>query len=464
MHYLLATIDGKPVAAPGVRIRNCLGGYVTFELGPYARSPFGVLAQPVTLTLIGSKKQKQLSIHGITCAAEGMLVGHSRAGLLDVAPRSNRFETAAPQKLLAALTKDYPQPPVIECTVKEHANKPVEQHNETDFDFLSHAIPHALIFDTGEKLRIIPKADLTHAVTREDMPDGSGSWSADVTHVALSAAAHCLDPGEKTTVKVEKHEMNEYISHPEIMEFFSDVARFMEMIPPAKFLTTGRSSEGLRKRLQRTFWQQLAQALRYTFHTANGAIGVGTRLTGLSRGPLVVAITHGHFVDGDFMQEVTAVPEPLAPLWGYEPAAAAETLVLATIAEGTDPLHLGRVPIYFADQPTQIVWARGVTLHAAKSFQLASRFAPGEEVIVGFLHDNPGAPVVLGSVFHGKNKPQMTAAHELLIQCGKMTVRLSELGFDVLIGDSQFGITAEGITFKGKTITGQTDAHKLEMK
>ena len=85
-------------------------------------------------------------------------------------------------------------------------------------------------------------------------------------------------------------------------------------------------------------------------------------------------------------------------------------------------------------------------------------------MIVGFLHDNPGAPVVLGSVFHSKNPPKKTAQHEMVLQCGKLIVRLNSVGFEVLIGDSRFVIASDSIILNGKKITGKSAKHKWELQ
>ena len=355
---------------------NRLRGYYTFDLGPLSGEPFRWLAQPVELNLFDDRGN-QLVVRGVTRSGGDMIRGHSLVGLADVSPRSHRFESASPAKILPVLTSPYNGRLVVDCKAQAGAAKPIEQHEQTDFEFLSYALPEAVLFDTGQKLCILPAAEGTLNVVAADLPDGPGSWDVqDVSAVAQSAAAHGLDPGERLTASVSG--LDGPVAHPELAEFLEAVSRFRELVPPVKFLTTARSSEGLRLRLMRALRRQLAQAMSYRFRTSNLRITVGTRLSGLTRGPLVVAATEWQFVDGMFMEEVTAVPEPLAADWGQEWAPRAESLVLATVADGPDPLHLGRVPITCADQPSQIVWRGGRPGTPARTSRSVRRMPPAK--------------------------------------------------------------------------------------
>src|SRR4051812_41115987 len=107
MHYLQTMIDGRKFATSGARITNSMRGYYIFELGPAAGLQFDVLGRLATLSLIDATGGAFLTINGVTTSADDTLVGHSRAGLLDVAPRSHRFEAADPKQFVAAIKKGY---------------------------------------------------------------------------------------------------------------------------------------------------------------------------------------------------------------------------------------------------------------------------------------------------------------------------------------------------------------------
>ena len=213
MHRLVTTIDGRPFRAAGARFANGLRGYYTFEFGPFSSNPFGMLARPVTLAMTGDGGDA-LTIVGVSRSADAMIAGHSRAGLFDVASRSHRFESSKPTTLLASIAKDYKEPPPHACTMADAASRPVEAHDQTDFEFLAHALPTALIVDDGSTLRIASKAVSEHVLSVSDLAEGAGTWRADVTDVALSAAAHALDPGGPLSVAVGGDALKDLAAHP----------------------------------------------------------------------------------------------------------------------------------------------------------------------------------------------------------------------------------------------------------
>jgi len=83
-------------------------------------------------------------------------------------------------------------------------------------------------------------------------------------------------------------------------------------------------------------------------------------------------------------------------------------------ALGKDPAGEHRVhvalPLMGASENT--VWARLAGFHASSKF--GAFFVPeiGDEVVLGFLHDDPGHPVVLGSLYSSSRQPPYTLADE----------------------------------------------------
>jgi uncharacterized protein involved in type VI secretion and phage assembly len=82
-------------------------------------------------------------------------------------------------------------------------------------------------------------------------------------------------------------------------------------------------------------------------------------------------------------------------------------VAVATVVDNDDPLLLGRVQLNFPwySDDSKSNWARVATLFAQGG--AGTSFIPevGDEVIVGFDHGNLEAPVVLGSVWNGKQRP-----------------------------------------------------------
>jgi phage protein D len=88
-------------------------------------------------------------------------------------------------------------------------------------------------------------------------------------------------------------------------------------------------------------------------------------------------------------------------------------LVLGVVTNNRDPEHLGRVRVrYPALGPSaEGTWARIATLSAGKERGVLMLPVPGEEVLVGFEHDDTTRPYVLGSLFNGQDTPGEDLVH-----------------------------------------------------
>lgn len=87
-------------------------------------------------------------------------------------------------------------------------------------------------------------------------------------------------------------------------------------------------------------------------------------------------------------------------------------MLLAEVYDNADPLNQGRVRVLFkwqceTNDPTE--WLRVITPDAGSSSKVSKNrgfvFIPekGDQVVVGFEDGNIARPIVMGSVFHGKN-------------------------------------------------------------
>lgn len=147
--------------------------------------------------------------------------------------------------------------------------------------------------------------------------------------------------------------------------------------------------------------------------------GVGERFNG----NIFVSAVHHEIVDGNWTTEAEF---GLAPSWSVERAD-----VMAPPASGWLPgvsgLQVGvvtklnedpegenrvqvSVPVTQATQDT--VWARLATFHGSSSF--GAFFIPeiGDEVVLGYLNDDPSHPVILGSLYSSKHAPPYTLTAE----------------------------------------------------
>ena len=139
--------------------------------------------------------------------------------------------------------------------------------------------------------------------------------------------------------------------------------------------------------------------------------GIGDRL----QGKVLVAGVRHQFAGGNWETDVQfgLSPEPFAQTYNLRPLPAAGLLPavsglqigvvtkLEGDPEGEDRIRV-RLPLISPQE--EGTWARIATLDAGKDRGTYFRPEIGDEVIIGFLHDDPRYPVVLG-MCHSSSKP-----------------------------------------------------------
>jgi Rhs element Vgr protein len=184
----------------------------------------------------------------------------------------------------------------------------------------------------------------------------------------------------------------------------------------SKWATAQQVKSGLARIRGRMKFQGSALAKVGTLLTLNG---VGARYNG----DVFVGAVHHELVDGNW---ITEVEFGLSPNWFAE-----RTDIVAPPAGGFLPgvegLQIGVVMKLDGDpegeQRIQVstpvmrpatdgVWARLTKFYASDSF--GSFFIPevGDEVILGYLNNDPSHPVILGSLYSSKRKPPYEIAAE----------------------------------------------------
>ncbi|MEM9258409.1 MAG: phage baseplate assembly protein V, partial [Bacteroidota bacterium] len=147
----------------------------------------------------------------------------------------------------------------------------------------------------------------------------------------------------------------------------------------------------------------------------------------------------------------------------------------AEVTDNKDPEELGRVKVQFPWQKESgemTPWLRVAAAGAGGGH--GAYFVPetGDQVLVGFSHNNPNRPVVLGSLYHGKVKPPNAADPDnnskiirtrsgnqikLSDEGGKESISI-ENGTNTIVlsleGDTSIAITTTGdFTLNAKNIT-----------
>jgi uncharacterized protein involved in type VI secretion and phage assembly len=128
--------------------------------------------------------------------------------------------------------------------------------------------------------------------------------------------------------------------------------------------------------------------------------------------------------------------------------------------------HRVQVSIPVTGASTDGVWARLLQFHASNAF--GAFFVPeiGDEVLLGYLNDDPSQPVILGSLYGAKHPPPYTLAAE---NNTKAVVTRSKVKIEIDDKDKVLTITTPGnnkivLSDKDKSILLQDqNSNKVEL-
>jgi phage protein D/phage baseplate assembly protein gpV len=157
---------------------------------------------------------------------------------------------------------------------------------------------------------------------------------------------------------------------------------------------------------------------------------------------------------------------------GGGPPSFGAQLVLGVVTNNSDPENMGRVRVrYPALGPdAEGAWARVVTVSAGNARGLLMLPVVGEEVLVGFEHDDTTRPYVLGSLFNGVDLPGddllesedgsfALLSDQKIVAKSKQDMKLTSGG--VLTIDVTGDVTltgSQGVTVKGQQLSIKADS------
>ena len=93
--------------------------------------------------------------------------------------------------------------------------------------------------------------------------------------------------------------------------------------------------------------------------------------------------------------------------WSPGRAATVVGVIEGIVLDNKDPEGLGRILVQFPWLPneTRSAWARMATAMAGNQMGLVVYPEPDDEVLLDFINGNVNQPVILGSLYNGKDKP-----------------------------------------------------------
>lgn len=169
----------------------------------------------------------------------------------------------------------------------------------------------------------------------------------------------------------------------------------------------------------------VSQLLKISGRGDNPEVGIGTIVdisTSMKQGEafntqslgkfLITAVTHSIDNEGRYFNQFEGVVSTTERLPFSDYKRPAPDMLLADVFDNADPLQQGRIKVKFkwtceTNDPTE--WLRVITPDAGSSDKVSKNrgfvFIPekGDQVVIGFEDGNISRPIVMGSVFHGKN-------------------------------------------------------------
>lgn len=117
----------------------------------------------------------------------------------------------------------------------------------------------------------------------------------------------------------------------------------------------------------------------------------------------ITDIVHAVDENGCYSNKFTAIPEslPFPPVY-QECQKPVGMIEIAEVVDNKDPDKLGRVKIkfYWQRNDAESVWVRVSSLYSGAGKGILFTPELGAQVIIGYQHNNPSQPILLGSLYH----------------------------------------------------------------
>jgi Rhs element Vgr protein len=126
----------------------------------------------------------------------------------------------------------------------------------------------------------------------------------------------------------------------------------------------------------------------------------------------ITNITHTVDENGCYSNDFSAIPDSLQlPPVYRDFKKPVGNIEIAEVVDNKDPDKLGRVKIkfYWQSGDAESVWVRVSTLYSGAGKGLLFTPEPGAQVIVGYEHNDPSQPVLLGSLYHKSDGESYTS-------------------------------------------------------
>lgn len=301
------------------------------------------------------------------------------------------------------------------CDVPGEPHEFVQQDNETDWDFIWRLADRAgLEFVVDDKLGELRRPTAASPIDL-DWPGKLRSFRPRITAVQQvgEATVRARDPlsGQVIAVSATRPEQIAQIGIKRSSVALADTAVHVATEPVATPAEGKVLAQALLDRLANGYIAAEGIAPGNPKIRAGSAVnvsGVGASFSGIYRVASSVHVLRSGSYETQFANSVehTAVgmlgagAARSAPKFGSQ-------LVIGIVTNNDDPEGLGRVRVSYPALSDELegAWARIASTSAGNERGLMMLPLVGEEVLIGFEHDDTRRPYVLGSLFHGTAKP-----------------------------------------------------------
>lgn len=356
---------------------------------------------------------------------ELVIRGQSPTVLLDDGPRCRSFSDKDLSGIVKELLQDYPG------NLLQHQVSPefkgtipyLVQYQESNFQFL-HRIADTFgewIYFDGSKLIFGKPETADPRELRLGRELFSFDLSMQLAPVNFQLNAYDYNKNQVLESKGADQDVSNHLDPSYGEHAFKKAGNLFSQAPLASVSLPVKDQKELDSVAKRRLDQRTSGMILLSGTSDYFALGLGTlvKIVGTkSENPaegledygqfFLTAVGHSIMGNGEFQNFFEGIPkESGAPPHNFSIRHPVCELQPAVVKENHDPDGLGRIRVQFHWQkdPEMTPWIRAASSHGGKSGGFFVIPEIGDEVLVGFEHQNPDKPIAQGSVYHGKAKP-----------------------------------------------------------
>ena len=360
-----------------------------------------------------------LEPHFSSGGAELAVRAFDRSHLLNRSRKVRTFQEMMVSEIVGKIIGEYSLTPDVTTTGTKLPF--MQQDNETDLDFiwrLANRIGYEFIVeDKTAHFRPVgstPPIDIEWPADIHDFrPRMTGvqqvekvtvrSWDADSKAVQVGEATR---PNQTASIGAKRDKM--------VSAFQKKSSILIPTEPTADRREATDLAQAMLDRLANAYITAEGACVGHPEIRAGAVVkvtGIGTTYTGTYR---VLSSNHTLQGGGAYTTEFssTALQTITGAVGASRPQEFSSQFVIGIVTNNDDPEKQGRVRVKYPtlDDNMEGWWARVLVPHAGKDRGMMMLPLVGDEVVVGFEHDDTTRPFVLGSLFNGKEKPPVEVA------------------------------------------------------